>query len=129
MSFCSQNILIIEGLRQNKHIASLPLLIIMTKIDKLSPSQIEYFRLSIRDVMERKLSEFTSEEERKQQSGSVTSDGDANGKDAADGIGSGLVGYWSDWHLIVCSAATGEGVNEFVEWLHVRAKQKKQNLG
>lgn len=90
----------------------------MTKIDKLTPSQVEHFRLSIRDVMERKLSEFSSDEERKQQNGTQ--------EDAViDGIGSGNVGYWSDWHLIVCSAATGEGVNEFVEWLHVRAKQQK----
>lgn len=90
----------------------------MTKIDKLTPSQVEHFRLSIRDVMERKLSEFSSDEERKQQSGTQ--------EDAVmDGVGSGNVGYWSDWHLIVCSAATGEGVSEFVEWLHVRAKQQK----
>jgi len=93
----------------------------MTKIDKLTPSQVEHFRLSIRDVMERKLSEFSSEEERKQQDEMNGTNG--NVKD--DGVGSGNVGYWSDWHLIVCSAATGEGVNEFVEWLHVRAKQQK----
>lgn len=110
---------VLADLRKNKHIASLPLLIIMTKVDKLAPSQVEHFRLSIRDVMERKLSEFSSDEERMQRDGT-------NGNADSDGVGSGNVGYWSDWHLIVCSAATGEGVNEFIEWLHVRSKLQKR---
>lgn len=87
-------------LRKNKHLASLPLLFVLTHIDYLSASQAAHFRVAIHEVMARKLPELASDEEASLDQELALTDGSEHGIRNSRG-------YWNDWHTVVCSAKTG----------------------
>jgi ADP-ribosylation factor related protein 1 len=65
--------------RKDGQIAQLPLLIIMTQVDQLTPTQQEHFRDAIKDVIRRKLADQRLSDGRTEE----------------------------DWGLVICSAKTG----------------------
>lgn len=106
----------LSKLRSHSQLASLPLLILFTKIDELDSDQASQFERNIKQIVGEQIDALESAEKSELEEEMNHLDHSLEGQQQTRQI-------WNEWQVILTSAKDGTGVEEFVEWLHTHAKR------
>lgn len=106
----------LSKLKSHSQLASLPLLILFTKIDKLDSEQANQFERNIKQVVREQMNALDTAEKAELEEEMNHLDHTLQGQQQARQV-------WNEWQVILSSAKDGTGVDEFVEWLHTHAKR------
>lgn len=103
------------SLRSHSRIRALPLLIVLTKTDRVSPNIISGVQDRIKSVLSERLVGLEEAEESDLRDEMENIEGLASPKRGS--------GAWEDWDAIACSAQDATGLQRLLEWLDTRAQR------